>query len=120
MIRYQGSQSIDLDQPDNLPSVELMVTVDSSLNLDKVVGELEKLGYPVHWDYAEDLSSQYLQLPSPPGKEDIQQLSDILIPNLYEITLHSIEWQDGYRGFVQFIVLFMLSDLKKGGLPDEI
>lgn len=120
VIRYQPVSPIDLEHPDQIPPIELMVSVDSSLNFDKVVEELQQLGYPVEWDYAEDLSSQFLRIPEAPKKEDILHLCDNLIPNPYEITFHAIDWQDGYRGFIQFLVLFMLSDLKKGKMADDI
>ncbi len=90
--------------------LKLKVTLDSSVRLESIVYELQKSGMGVEWDYTDDLATQYLILSEPPKRTPIITLAKNMVANLDELIENDNCWQDGYRGFVQLIVVLLMSE----------
>ncbi len=95
------------------PKLTLELSLSSSIQLEDLVQELMRTGVLAHWDYNEDLSRQDLSLLEPMPKEMLQKTANNMIPNLDELVSQTIEWEEGFRGFVQLIILLLINDLMK-------
>lgn len=95
------------------PKLALEVSLSSSIHLEDLVQQLMRTGLLAHWDYNEDLSKQDLCLSEPMPLELLRTTASTMIPNLDELIGENIEWQEGFRGFVQLIILLMINDLMK-------
>lgn len=90
----------------------LKITIDASIHLEEL---LDKLNCETIWDYNEDLHTQFIELHDEPNI-DYEIIAQDLIPNLYEIVAVDAHWENGYDGFIQLIVLMMISEkLKEDG-----
>ncbi|CAN5370948.1 hypothetical protein BH10CYA1_BH10CYA1_20100 [soil metagenome] len=95
------------------PKLTLELSLSSSIQLEDLVQELMRTGLLAHWDYNEDLSRQDLSLLEPMPIEMLQKTANNMIPNLDELVSQTIEWEEGFRGFVQLIILLLINDLMK-------
>lgn len=95
------------------PKLTLELSLSSSIQLEELVQELMRTGLLAHWDYNADLSRQDLSLLEPMPKEMLQKTANNMIPNLDELVSQTIEWEEGFRGFVQLILLLLINDLMK-------
>ena len=121
VIRYEAKkEDFSPEAMETEPEIRLCVTMDSSINLENLLEMMQQSGYKIEWDYTDDLRFQCVWLSEEPKKEDMIRIVDLLIPNIYEITMQTIDWRDGYRGFIQMLVLFILSDLKKEKVSEEL
>jgi uridine kinase/Gpi18-like mannosyltransferase len=89
----------------------LLMSLSSSISLERLVDSLQIEGIPVYWDYSEDLARQEITLYRAVDAEVLTLLADEVIVNRGEIFAGEIAWQEGFRGFVQLIVLIALSEL---------
>ena len=112
-ISYFAKTQFDEKDIDVKPELSLKVSLSSSVELEDLVQELIRNDLPLNWDYKEDLSKQDLVLPEPVPIEILQRFAAERIPNLDELVDCEIEWQEGFRGFIQLIILIALSDLMK-------
>lgn len=99
----------DLDSGTQGLQFRLKVTMDSSIHLEYLVEKFLEENIDLSWDYADDLKNQHLVLKSQPDKEIIQKIAREIIPNIEEIATNDAGWLNGQRGFVQLIVLLMIS-----------
>ena len=83
----------------------LKLTIDASVYIESILDAL-KVDYI--WDYNEDLKTQYIKLREEPSN-DFNLLSKKHIVNLDQIVDINPMWKSGYEGFVQFIILFIIS-----------
>ena len=93
--------------------LNLKVIMDSSIHLENLIGKLKEEGVDIYWDYADDLKRQYLILNRAPDKETIMSIAREIIPNIDEIVAGEVDWMNGLRGFVQLIILLMISEKMK-------
>lgn len=111
-IRYYpaqtGESTVNADT-----KLHLTLSLSSSIHLDELVQGLMKAGLLLHWDYNADLSKQDLTISEPISKELLETFASDMIPNLDELVAGGIEWVQGFRGFVQLIILLVLNDLMK-------
>ncbi|MBX9668611.1 MAG: hypothetical protein K2X93_13380 [Candidatus Obscuribacterales bacterium] len=121
-FRYNSApydaQSQNVASADTVPQndegkLSLKVMLSSSISLENLVEALERAEVPVAWDYSEDLSRQEIILYRTVAPELLTSLSNETIPNLMDLIGGEPEWRDGYRGFVQLIVLTALSELMR-------
>lgn len=91
--------------------LSLLMSLSSSIPLEGLVDALRQKGVPVFWDYSEDLARQEITLLRAVDGEILTRIADDVIVNRGEIFAGEIAWQEGYRGFVQLIVLIALSEL---------
>lgn len=133
IIEAEGSEDAagilaQISSRDNLPAVceaddgadaskkfedllSLQISLSSSIPLEELVDSLRQHSVPVIWDYSHDLTRQEIKLIRPVDADVLTKLADELIVNRLELVAGEINWQEGYRGFVQLIVLIALSEL---------
>ena len=96
------------------PNIKLKLTINSNINLEKLINQLAGIGVNAIWDYSDDLNNQLLIIEEPITKELLDGIAKELIVNIEEIVSDNMQWADGHRGFVQLIVLLCLSEKMKG------
>ena len=112
VIRFFSINEIDLGNDAQKIGLGLKITIDASIHLEEL---LDKLNCETIWDYNEDLHTQFIELHDEPNI-DYEIIAQDLIPNLYEIVAVDAHWENGYDGFIQLIVLMMISEkLKEDG-----
>ncbi|MEO5357669.1 MAG: hypothetical protein H7844_10275 [Nitrospirae bacterium YQR-1] len=94
-------------------SLMLKVTLTSNVHIENLIRELEIENINLLWDYSDDLNTQYVILKDEPSGQLIKKIAFTYIPNLKEIIPVNATWLNGYRGFVQLIILFLLSVKKR-------
>lgn len=94
-------------------SMKLKIILDSSIKLEPMVHLFATNNYVIEWDYTDDLETQLLILSDPIRKELLCSIAKQILPNIEEIMPRESFWQDGYRGFVQLIILILLSEKMK-------
>lgn len=107
VVRYFASE----EQEGVPPGLSLQVSLSSSVPLEELVDALRIEDIPVFWDYSEDLTRQEIRLNSEVSAEVLTRIADEVIVNRAELIAGEIAWRNGYRGFVQLIVLIALSEL---------
>ncbi len=107
VVRYFASE----EQEGVAPGLSLKISLSSSVSLEELVDALRLLDVAVSWDYTEDLTRQEITLNKPVSAEVLTSLADEVIVNRGELIAGEIAWREGYRGFVQLIVLIALSEL---------
>jgi len=65
------------------------------------------------WDYSQDLTTQTLILSGSIRRSWIEEMAKQTIVNFEELLGEHPVWLDGYRGFVQLMILLMLSEKSK-------
>lgn len=112
-ISYFSTIPFDENNLEAKPQLSLKVTLSSSIELEDLVQELIKNGLLLSWDYREDLSKQELVLSEPVPVKLLKKFASDSVPNMDELVDSEIEWQEGFRGFIQLIILIALSELMK-------
>ena len=87
----------------------LIITLDANIHIENILNKLE---CQFTWDYNDDLKTQFIELTTIPkiNYEDI--MIDTII-NEDEIISADIKWKTGYEGFIQLILLKMISEKLK-------
>lgn len=91
----------------------LRMSLSSSVHLEDLVQSLTAASVRFFWDYSNDLSRQEIMLFEPIPSELLKRLVNELIANPEEVLSTRVEWREGYRGFVQLILLVLLAELMK-------
>jgi len=108
-INYFSIDDFILGDEDTNINLGLKVTLDANIQIEDI---LHKLDIDFTWDYNDDLSTQFLILKEIP-KLNYKNLALDTIINIDEIISEEIKWQDGYNGFIQLILLRMISEKLK-------
>ncbi len=112
-ISYFSPDSFDANDVGASPNLQLKLSLSSSIELEELLHELTNSGCLAYWDYNEDLARQDLVLSRPLPLELLDKYANEMVPNLEELVGTSINWMEGYRGFVQLMVLIALSELRQ-------
>jgi uridine kinase len=99
---FELGESIDVEYG-------LRITFDASINIEHI---LENLKVNYTWDYNEDLQTQYIELIEIP-KNNYTILSRNFILNVDQIIDKNARWKHGYEGFVQFMMVLLVSEKLK-------
>ncbi len=91
-------------------NIGLQVTFDADIHMEDI---LNKMDCNCEWDYNKDLKTQFINFKSEPNNDFMLYASKYIF-NLNEILDNDHEWQNGYRGFLQFLILLILSEKMKG------
>jgi uridine kinase len=94
---------------DNELDLGLRVTLEASVHLDLLISSLD---IPYIWDYTNDLKSQVIELQAAPVTIDYEKLSSEMVDNVEELALDA-EFEEGYNGFIQLIILLSVSEKMK-------
>ena len=87
----------------------LKITLDANINLDDI---LNKINCQFTWDYNNDLKTQFIEIKEIP-KVNFENIMINTIVNADEIISTKIIWKSGYEGFIQLILLKMISEKLK-------
>jgi len=116
ILQYYTDKEFSIGDKDSNPSLKLKVTLHSNIRIEHLVDELQKQNISVFWDYTNDLYNQFLILENENfNKEVLEIIAKSVIPNIEEVLSEQPIWMDGYRGFVQLIVLLVISETMKVG-----
>lgn len=110
IIRYFSSNPVDPNDLKSEPKIHLQIVMDSNIFLDHILETLKAGHVSFQHDYAEDLKTQFITLEHPPSRKVIQELAKTRIVNMYELVKGEIWWEEGFRGFVQFMILIAISE----------
>lgn len=88
----------------------LSIALNASIPIDDVIQAFQNSGCDLHWDYSEDLKTQYIQFNQEPLNLDINWYVNNYITNSSEL-VDQPSWQPGYAGIIQFIVIYAISEI---------
>lgn len=109
VISYFPIQTLEVGNVDQVINLGLKITIDASIRLEEL---LDHMDCEYIWDYNDDLHTQYIELHHEPSI-DFESIALNLIPNVYEIVSVEALWKNGYNGFIQLIILMMISEKLK-------
>jgi uridine kinase len=90
----------------------LKVTMNANVPLDSVIKSFQASGYSIDWDYSPDLHAQHIVFHTEPQNLDIDWYVNQFITNSAELVLHP-QWQEGYAGIIQFLIVLAISENMK-------
>lgn len=97
----------------------LEVAVNASIPLDNVIHAFQDNGYKLTWDYSPDLNTQYIRFEEEPIDLDTKFYVNHYVMNSSELVSNS-NWEKGYAGVIQFLVLFAISEMMQERAQREI
>lgn len=109
IIKYFSVNDFDLGNENEQINLGLRIQLDASVHLEYL---LDRLDCAYEWDYESDLKSQYIELKSSPTT-DFKLIALDLIENIDEIISPEANWDTGYEGLIQLIILQMISEKLK-------
>lgn len=122
VIHYFSDDPFELGNPESNLQVKLKITLDSNIHLEHIINTLEDDGIKFFWDFSDDLKSQTITLNNETGldKPYLSKLANENIENYDELVLDEETWREGYKGFIQLMLLIIISnDLKDKGMHSE-
>jgi uridine kinase len=108
IINYFPLHDFELGEPVDV-EYGLRITFDASIHIEHI---LENLKVNYNWDYNEDLQTQYIELREKP-KNNYTILSRNFILNVDQFIDKNARWKHGYEGFVQFMMVLVISEKLK-------
>lgn len=114
VISYFAGEPFEVGNRYAEPRVGLKVTLDSSVQLERVVDSFLARGIVLDWEYSDDLRTQYIILNAPIGSYIVRDVANETIVNISELITGECEWEEGFQGFVQLMVLLALSERMRG------
>jgi uridine kinase len=109
IINYFSTNKFILGKEDEEIKLGLKITLDANIHIEDI---LHKLNCQFIWDYNDDLKTQFIRLNSPPHI-NYKNLAYETIVNIDEIIINDTSWKIGYEGFIQLILLIMISEKLK-------
>lgn len=114
VVNYFATAPFEVGIPEENPAIGVKVTLDSSVNLEKMVDQFLARNVVVEWEYSGDLQTQYVVLHEAVGSKVIREIAEEVIINLSDLVSRDGEWQEGCQGFVQLVVMLALSIRMRG------
>jgi uridine kinase len=109
VVRYFTDDDFKIGDEKAIFKVGLTVIIDSSVPVHLIISQLEeKVG--INWDYSQDLKTQSLTINGDLSSEFIAQLAKHVIINAEDLLGEEPKWSGGYRGFVQLLIVWVLSE----------
>ncbi len=97
----------------NIENLGLKIEFDSSIYIDDLINYLLKNDMEVEWNYSENLKTQYIIIRTDVSKIEWINFAIEHIENIDEIISQNPEFSAGLRGFIQFILLRLISEKMK-------
>jgi Uridine kinase len=88
----------------------LSIAMNANIPLDSVITSFQKNGCDIFWNYSEDLNTQYIRFHQEPKGLDINWYINTYITNSSEL-IGQPNWQSGYAGIMQFLIIFAISEI---------
>lgn len=108
-VSYFTTDEFEVGDLNARPRLQLKVRLNSSVQLEGLVYGLADAGVQTFWDYEDDLKNQFLILPEPAPREVLLRVATQIVPNMEELIPPDCSWQPGFRGFLQLVVLILVS-----------
>ncbi len=103
-----------------LPKLKLEVEMVNGFFHEELVHSLIGLcGMHVDVQQSSLLENVFLSIEGDITSEDIEQIANLLIPNLEDLAIGHPEWETGYKGLMQLITMVHISDLLHRGRVDN-
>jgi len=110
VISFFSLKDINVFSSDCSIDLGLKIKCGASIELESILSDIKVSN---RWDYEEDLNSQIVELYSSPSDVDFSIIANKYIPNIDEL-IYEPEFESGYNGFIQLIVLLSISQKMKG------
>ena len=102
----------DIKLENKNPKLKLYVKMANGFFHEELVHSLIGLcGMHIDVEYSRDLDYISLCIEGDANKEDIEQIANLLIPNLEDIVIYEPKWESGYNGLIQVITLVHISNI---------
>jgi len=112
VVSYSPAE--ETNDPKTRDKIKVRVTLDSNVHLDRALSFLADKGISFFHDYEMDLKAQYIIVEEEFSQAALKELTKECISNVKEIAAkEEIDFQPGLRGFVQFLVLLVISEQLK-------
>ena len=112
IISYFPVNKEDLNS-DNIEHLGLKLELDSSIHTEDIVEDISNLNIPISWDYSDDLKTQYIITTDDLTSCNFNEIISQKIENIDEILPKNTVLKNGQEGFIQLIVLKILSEKMK-------
>ncbi len=109
IVKFFPINEFQLGDIDEEIFLGLKIIFDANIHIEDI---LSKLDCKFDWDYNENLKSQYILLKSIPSV-NFEIIARETIENIEELISNKIEFASGYYGFLQLILLKMISEKLK-------
>ena len=121
----EDNQNVDIEVDDLIEEIDdninnnlkennielgLKLKLESSIYMDDIFTLLSENGVDMYWDYSDDLKTQEIIINSDLSEFNWEQVSKESIENIEEIISQKATFSEGYRGFIQFIILRIMSE----------
>jgi len=95
-----------------VPKLKLFVKMANGFFHEELIHSLISLcGMYIEIEQTSYLDDVSLSIEGEATKEDIEQIANLLIPNLDDLLICNPLWESGYRGLIQLIILVHISNL---------
>ena len=114
-FKFAAVNSVSLKNAKNkaeIPKLKLYVTMENGFFHEELSRSLIGL-CTMHIDVEQtsDLENITLCIEGEATKEDVEQIANILIPNIDDIVTYEPKWEEGYQGLMQVITLVHISNI---------
>ncbi len=115
VVRYFTHDDFIVGDTDSKPQLKLEITLDTDSYLEDILMKFAQEGIDIQHDYADDLHTQSLVLEQPVPAVVIDSIARSSIENIEDLLPSDYRWLSDHRGFVQFVILVILSEKLKDG-----
>ncbi len=111
IIRYEEVDKESSEKSDK-PKIGVKLTIDNSINLEKLLGELSEFRSITvkHW-YA-DIDKQFLLVKGSINSKNVEEVAYRTVHNVYELIRADAKFEDDLKGVVQLVFLCVLNHHK--------
>tara|TARA_B100001250_G_scaffold374783_1_gene361847 strand:- start:7267 stop:9294 length:2028 start_codon:yes stop_codon:yes gene_type:complete len=109
IIHFFSINKFDCGKDTEKVSLGLKLTLNANVNIEHIISNIEEIST---WNYNEDLNTQFIIIKEEPNL-DFKLFAFKYILNLNEIIDPKAQFLKGYKGFIQFVVLLMISEKLK-------
>lgn len=107
------------ENKDGFSNLGLKLGFGASVNTEILRQCLEEHGLNYTWDYSSDLQNQEFIFYAQMNRSQLMVIARILIMGLEEMLEDEVQFEEGYRGMVQLIFLFLMSEKTRVILSGE-
>ncbi|MBW7874597.1 MAG: hypothetical protein H3C47_01260 [Candidatus Cloacimonetes bacterium] len=109
----------DGENQEKFSNLGLKLGFGASVNTEILRQCLQEQGLAYSWDYSSDLQNQEFIFYAQMNRVQLMAIAGMLILNLEDMLEDKVQFEEGHRGMVQLILLFLMSEKTKGILSGE-
>ncbi|MFL5728719.1 MAG: hypothetical protein ACJ75J_04455 [Cytophagaceae bacterium] len=110
VINYFSEDNFEIGNETEKPKIKLKIILNADVHIEPLIQKFLENGIELGWDYSEDLNTQYLIFDKDVSALLIGEIGKAIIVNIEDLTSPELFWKDSYRGYVQLIILYVLSE----------